>query len=366
MSEQTASLPADTAWHLHRGDALDAYALWPTPSAIISDGAYGIGGFPGDPREVEALPDWYRPHIMAWSLGAVASTTLWFWNTEVGWATIHPLLLAHGWEYVQLVVWDKGIAHIAGNVNGDTIRRFPVVTEVCGFYRRQLTFPGADGPVSAKEWLRSEWQRSGLPLRAANAACGTIHAAARKYLGQDWQWYPPPHMFGRLAAHANQHGDPSGSPYFSLDGTSSITVDEWAEMSHPWHHEHGITNVWAALPLHGDERIGARGRKSQRAAHPNQKPLALMRRIIAATTKKSEVIWEPFGGLCSAAAAAIEMGRRGFAAEQEAPIADLAASRLQATAEACMWAKGDSLEVPIGAVSANTIDPSTPPLPLGV
>ena len=33
---------------LHRGDALDAYPGWPAPTAIISDGAYGVRGFPGD------------------------------------------------------------------------------------------------------------------------------------------------------------------------------------------------------------------------------------------------------------------------------------------------------------------------------
>ena len=39
--------------------------------------------------------------------------------------------------YVQSIVWDKGVAHIAGNVNSNTIRQFPVVvTEVCVFYRR--------------------------------------------------------------------------------------------------------------------------------------------------------------------------------------------------------------------------------------
>ena len=50
---------------------------------------------------------------------------LWFWNTEVGWATVHPLLVASGWDYLQVITWDKGVAHIAGNVNGKTIRRFP-------------------------------------------------------------------------------------------------------------------------------------------------------------------------------------------------------------------------------------------------
>ena len=56
---------------------------------------------------------------------AKPSTSLWFWNTEVGWATVHPLSEANGREYVQLVTWDKGLSHIAGNVNGNTIRQFP-------------------------------------------------------------------------------------------------------------------------------------------------------------------------------------------------------------------------------------------------
>lgn len=111
---------------------------------------------------------------------------------RAGWATVHPLLVRHGWDYVQTVVWDKGVGHIAGNVNGDTIRRFPVVTEVCVFYRRRLEFPTPDGVMSAKQWLRYEWRRAGLPLHRANQACGMANAATRKYLTQDWLWYLPP------------------------------------------------------------------------------------------------------------------------------------------------------------------------------
>jgi len=107
--------------HLHAGDALDAYATWPTPATIVSDGAYGIGGFPGDPRTPEGLAEWYEAHVEAWSKHAHPSSTLWFWNTEIGCATVHPVLVKHGWEYVETVIWDKGIAHIAGNVNGETI-----------------------------------------------------------------------------------------------------------------------------------------------------------------------------------------------------------------------------------------------------
>lgn len=123
----------DTAagtWHLHRGDGLDVYNEWPTPGTIVSDGAYGVGGFPGDPRTPEGLRDWYAPHVEAWSSNASLATTLWFWNTEVGWANVHPLLVENGWKYEFTNVWNKGVGHVAGNVNSLTIRRFPVVTEV--------------------------------------------------------------------------------------------------------------------------------------------------------------------------------------------------------------------------------------------
>jgi site-specific DNA-methyltransferase (adenine-specific) len=63
--------------------------------------------------------------------------------------------------------------------------------------------------------------------------------------------------------------------------------------------------------------------------HLNQKPLAFMRRIVNACTVAGEVVWEPFGGLCSASVAAVELGRRAFAAEQNDVFHALAAERLQ-------------------------------------
>ena len=53
-----------------------------------------------------------------------------------------------------------------------------------------------------------------------------------------------------------------------------------------------------------------------------------MERLIAAVTEPGDVIWEPFGGLCSASLAAVMLGRRAFAAETDPDFADLAAERL--------------------------------------
>ena len=300
------------AYLLHRGDALTAYGSWPAPAVIISDGAYGIRGFHGDTTGVGGLADWYRPHVAAWSRHASPATTLWFWNTEVGWATVHPLLVASGWDYLQVITWDKGVAHIAGNVNGKTIRRFPVATEVCAFYQRRFEVRGAGGLMPVQQWLRYEWQRAGLPLARANEACGVRNAATRKYLTQDWLWYwPPGEMIERLASYANEHGAKSGWPYYSLDGRVPVTAKEWDALRHKWRHVHGVTNVWQLAPLHGVERIkGTMKRAAPRvynpsslsAAHLNQKPLQFMRRILTAVTGRGDVVWEPFGGLASASA----------------------------------------------------------------
>jgi site-specific DNA-methyltransferase (adenine-specific) len=327
---------------LHHGDALDAYPSWPAPNVIISDGAYGIRGFHGDTTGTKGLPAWYEPHVEAWGKMAAPATTLWFWNTEIGWATVHPLLDQAGWDYVQTVTWDKGTAHIAGNVNGGTIRRFPVVSEVCVLYQRRLEVPGPDGPLSAQQWLRREWQRSGLPLNRANEACGVASAATRKYLTQDWLWYwPPGEMIERLAAYATACGSEHGRPYYSLDGRVPVTGGEWDSLRYRWRHAHGLTNVWRLAPLRDAERVkGTMRRAAPRvhnpglmsAAHLNQKPLEFMRRILSAVTVPGDVVWEPFGGLASASVAAVKAGRIPFAAETDPGFAAMAAQRLAGAA----------------------------------
>lgn len=325
-------------FHLHRGDVRDAYPAWPAPRTVVSDGAYGVRGFHGDPAGPTGLVDWYRPHVAAWSEAAGPSTTLWFWNTEIGWAAVHPLLKESGWDYVQTVTWDKGVGHVAGNVNGRTIRRFPVVTEVCVLYQRRLTLRTPDGELPVQRWLRYEWRRAGLPLHLANQACGVRNAATRKYLTQDWLWYwPPGAMVERLAGYANARGAVTGWPYYSLDGLAPVTAKEWDALRYRWHHRHGLTNVWRLPPLHGSERLKGTLRRaaprvhrptSASAAHLNQKPLELMDRIVQAVTGRGDVVWEPFGGLATASVAAVAAGRVAYVAELDPQFATLAHRRL--------------------------------------
>lgn len=293
---------------LRLGDSLDAYQDWPSPTVIVSDGAYGVLGFEGDTSDHLGLPEWYEPHVIQWSRSATAETTLWFWNSEIGWAAVHPILERHGWRYQNCNVWNKGKAHIAGNVNTQKIRRFPVVTEVCVQYVFEARLDG----LAIKEWLLREWKRSGLPLQKANEACGVKDAAVRKYLDQGHLWYfPPPEMFEKLQRFANQHGKQSGKPYFAINGQPG-TAEQWSHMRSKFACPHGVTNVWDRPPVNGGERIKA---PSGKAVHLNQKPLDLLAQIIAASSDPGDVVWEPFGGLFTASLAAKQLGRRAFSCE---------------------------------------------------
>jgi site-specific DNA-methyltransferase (adenine-specific) len=307
------------------GNSAELCQNWPAPTVIVSDGGYGVLGFEGDTSDHLDLPQWYEPHIAAWSKRATAQTTLWFWNSEIGWAALHPMLERYGWRYMNANIWNKGKGHVAGNVNTTKIRRFPVVSEVCV----QYVFEARINRQLLKHWLRAEWVRSGLAIRKANEACGVKDAAVRKYFDQGHLWYyPPPDMFERLQEYANKHGEPQGRPYYSIDGKRPATAEEWARMRSKFHCPHGVMNVWDRPALRGDERFKLNG-GSGKAIHLNQKPLDLMSRIIEASSDTDDVLWEPFGGLFTGSIAAARLGRRAFGAEIDPTYFHFALERLR-------------------------------------
>lgn len=298
---------------IYHNNVLNIYKEWETPICIISDGPYGIDGFEGDDESHSTLAETYAPHIEAWSKAANSQTTLWFWCTEIGWASVHPILEENGWIYRGCNVWDKGIKHIAGNCNGKTMRKFPTVTEVCVHYVRKEEFLLKTGEkLSLQEWMRAEWQRTGLPFSEANVACGVKNAASRKYFAKDHLWYfPPKEEYLKLVAYANEKGKTEGKPYFSINGKESLNSNQWERLRAKFNFEYGATNVWSCPPLRSSERI----KNGLELIHPNQKPIELMKRIILASTDKNDIIWEPFGGTASGSVAASELERYYLACE---------------------------------------------------
>ena len=299
--------------HLFNGDAIECYDKWDSPITIISDGPYGVDGYKGDLKTPIGLDEWYEPHIAKWSELSTAQTTLWFWNTEIGWALVHPILEKYGWIYKSCNIWDKGMSHVAGNTNIKTLSHLPVVSEVCVQYVKKPIFHDIDGnELSMKDWLRAEWERTGLPFSKTNEACGVVNAATRKYFTKCHLWYmPPADTFEKLAIYANKYGREEGKPYFSTDGLNPLTKEDWDKMRAKFNCPFGMTNVWTTSQLRGAERI----KKGLKAVHLNQKPLELIKRTIEMSSEKDDVVWDPFGGLFTTAVACNSLGRLCYSSE---------------------------------------------------
>lgn len=311
---------------IYHSNFLDCYQSWKSPNIIISDGPYGVGGYSTDLKSVKGLAEWYEPFLKVWHEKALPNATLWFWNTEQGWATVHNKIVESGWDFVNCHTWNKGLSHIAGNVNSKTIRHFPKVTEVCVQYSKRNLFNGS-GPskLTMQEWLRYEWLRTGLPLSQTNVACNVKNAATRKYFTKCHLWYfPPPESFQKLVHYANKYGLPEGKPYFSVDGRTPLTSEQWENYRYKFNYIHGFTNVWSIKQLNGNERL----RDGAKSLHYNQKPLELMNLIISSTSEFGDVVWEPFGGLCSGSVAAGKLGRKFFASEIDNKVFEAACNRM--------------------------------------
>ncbi len=87
-----------------------------------------------------------------------------------------------------------------------------------------------------------------------------------------------------------------------------------------------MTSVWEIYPPSKEEKAFGK--------HPTQKPLALLRRIIRASTNPGERVLDPFVGSGTTVIAALELGRQAVGIELEAAYLDLAAKRIRAVARA--------------------------------
>ncbi len=166
----------------------------------------------------------------------------------------------------------------------------------------------------------------------SNQACGVANAATRKYLTQCHLWYfQPGEAVVAMAEWCQKFGKLTRRPYFSIDGETPPTSQsqQWNQLRARWHHTHGLTNIWAEPAMHSDERLRIAGEKG--FLHANQKPPRLMERQIESCTDSNEVVWEPFGGLCSASVAAASLGRTWQAADIGAIFFQAARQRLIST-----------------------------------
>lgn len=307
------------------GDALSHYKDWPSPKLIFADGPFGVTE--EEVPDAEEIRDFYRPHVDTWTRRSTAGTSLLFWGSAESWAAVHPLLVAAGWTRLSLNVWDRG-SEVLGSTR--STRSFPEVSEFCAHYAAPVVVDMVSvqvpkgRKVALNVWLRAEWTRAKLTLKAANEVCSTDRAA-RRWLAEGEAWRrPPTNMFSLLVHAANKDGAPEGAPYFGVlqnDG-SPMLAEQYAALELSFVHPNGVTNVWAHRPTRPPERWIA-------GEAIGQKPADMTAMLLRALTREEDVVWEPFGGLFTASLTAQALRRTAYGAERDAAIFDLGVQRFK-------------------------------------
>ncbi|MFC1755731.1 DNA-methyltransferase [Thermoproteota archaeon] len=82
-----------------------------------------------------------------------------------------------------------------------------------------------------------------------------------------------------------------------------------------------MKSLWDIYPPRSDEKIYGK--------HPTQKPLALLNRIILASTERSDIVLDPFSGSGSTGVSAFSQGRKYIGIELEKQYLDVSIKRLK-------------------------------------
>jgi site-specific DNA-methyltransferase (adenine-specific) len=195
--------------------------------------------------------------------------------------------------YRNEIIWKRTSAH------GDAAVGYGDVTDTIFFYSK------GDRPT----WNR---QFTALSDRHVEAKYSSVDDNGRRYttrdlrspsprpnLTYDYKGYKPHPNGWSISKELMEDYDAKGLLYFpkSLDGRIRLKIYLDERQGRP------LQNLWDDIPpinSQAQERLG----------YPTQKPLALLERIIAASSNEGDVVLDPFCGCGTAVHAAQKLGRQ--------------------------------------------------------
>ena len=125
---------------------------------------------------------------------------------------------------------------------------------------------------------------------------------------------PPPNLSCRYFTHATE------TIIWAAKNEKSKHCFNYAKMRE-LNHGKQMKSVWSFKPPNKEEKKFGK--------HPTQKPLALIERIVMASTSAGDLILDPFSGSSTTGVAAVNLGRRFVGTELEPEFINLSIERLR-------------------------------------
>ena len=201
------------------------------------------------------------------------------------------------------VVWKRQTAH------SDAKSRFATVSDSILYFAKSSStrFNVVREPLDpdyVKDFYRhidQDGRRFSLDNISAPAGGGM--AAINKITGKpngwyQWKGYEPPTRGWRYSKETMARLDAEGRIYYPQKTNQRLRLKRYLDENKG----QAVSNVWTDIaPLHGSAR--------EALGYPTQKPMALLERIIEASTQPGDLVLDPFCGCGTSVHAAAKLGR---------------------------------------------------------
>ncbi len=331
------------------GDCLDVLRELPDGCAALAivDGPYNMRKADWDKFDSwDAFREWYRPLLEQLSRALRDNCSLYVFGTFESLAALKPDLdaMGSGWKFVNHIILHREAVYLKKFDPGKFRSWLPGHYEDCLFYARERVDISAlawDGVTrednTIRAYLNAERERAGVSREECNRAfsayagktSGCIDRSVCEHYWQRSQWMLPTRDVYEnvLRPLFNTRGN---GPCQYLARPWEDLRREYEGLRYTFNPQQGITDVWDVPICAGAERIKLNGQ----TAHVAQKPLAIMRRIIQASSNEGDTVVVPCSGLGSAEVACVETGRHFIGIERDAGYCAIAEQRIAAARRA--------------------------------
>lgn len=205
-----------------------------------------------------------------------------------------------GENFRNEIIWKRTSAH------SDAKKKFPNVTDTILFYGRSqhTTFDPQYGKHN-RDYQEKFYRFDDNDGRGLYRLDNMSSPNPRPNMMYEWMGFPPPAKGWRYQRETMQKLHDEGRIYYPTTKDGQFDTTKRPALKRYLSEQEGsiITNAWFDIQsLHSSH--------AERLGYPTQKPLALLERIIQASSNAGDVVLDPFCGCGTATAAAEKLGRR--------------------------------------------------------
>lgn len=297
---------------------------------VFADPPYGMGkekeGVINDNLNFDKLLEFNREWIGLSFTFLKANGSWYCWGVDEPLMDIYanilkPMQREGRITFRNLITWNKGDAGAGGVsfMGKDGLRSYPIADEKClfvmcgvqGFNNNADNYFEGWEPI--RSYLAEEAKKAGIDAKTLKDICG-VGMFSHWFTKSQWAFIPEEHYRKIQDYCREKHKETFQKDYEALK-------KEWYKTRAYFDNTHDtMTDVWEFGRVKGAERASCGG-------HATPKPIALCGRAILSSSRKGELILDPFGGSGSTLIAAEQTQRRCYAMEIDPHYCDVIMQR---------------------------------------